>query len=150
MVFQLNYHHVLYVIPGHRAERLKPTSGGRGFLNQFLPDQKSRKPLHAQAPVPMVSSGTAQARESSAAQSPTKRTRTFWGEQVRTTAPCLLLNFSCRALGSSHPFKTPEVAQRVWDAAPAQPCWSASGNTCLGDAELHTSEQKHAFLPVSY
>lgn len=76
--------------------------------------------------------------------SPTKQMRVFWGEQVRTMAPCLLLNFLCQVLGCLHPFKTPEVAQRMRDAVPVQPCCSASGNTCLGDAELRTSEQKYS------
>lgn len=141
MVFRLNYHHVLYVIPGPRAERLKPTSGRRG-VSQFLPEQKPRKPPHTRTP-PCLWPEHGKAEQHRALRN--KR------GHLRGRKPGALFPIFCCVPGSWEltAFAASPAAERVPDAphaAPgATPC-SASGHTRVGDAELHASGQKPSLL----
>lgn len=106
--------------PRALRKKLEPTFGARGFWNQFLLDQKPRKPLPAR--VPMASAGTAQAREGLVAQNE-------WGRfMVRMSRPQLLdFWFASQDLS---PFQfSPGCTAPV----------GCNGNTCLGDADLPLS-----------
>lgn len=140
MVFQLNYCHVLYVIPGHWAERLKPISGGRGFLNLFLLDQKSRKPLHAGASVSKVSSGTAQA--------PQNEWGCSGGSRSGSWLPVFCLTSCAKFLGACTPSKPPRLHSACETLSPCShvalqvviPAWVTQNYTSLSrSTRFHSS-----------